>query len=88
MLSRDGICRPSAYDQIEIERLQKLVQETIDILNRCPQPDIFLGRKTYEPFPWENDAPMEKAQLREEWNVARIPGHAAHPCIGSHHEKS
>ena len=54
MLVRRGICRPSQEEADELKRLREIVAETRAILMRFPLPDTFLGRKTQEPFPRED----------------------------------
>ncbi|MBO4226659.1 hypothetical protein [Bradyrhizobium neotropicale] len=38
-----------------IEHTRELLQKSFELLQQ-PMPDTFLGRKTQEPFPWQDDA--------------------------------
>ncbi len=31
------------------------VKQATEVLNRCPPPDTFIGRKTQEPFPMRDE---------------------------------
>jgi len=53
MLSRRGICLLSQREINDLERQRKFAREAAEILKQCPSPDIFIGRKTQEPFPKE-----------------------------------
>jgi hypothetical protein len=60
MMSRRGIRRPSRSEVKQLNVLRKIIHEMTDILQRCPRPDIFLGRKTQEPFPQQKCHPQKK----------------------------
>ena len=45
----------SRQDRLALERAQEVVNEAKDVLRRHPKPDTFLGRKTQEPFPQEEN---------------------------------
>jgi hypothetical protein len=53
MLSRRDVRHLSRHDINEMERQRKFAREAAEILKQCPKPDIFIGRKTQEPFPAE-----------------------------------
>jgi len=59
MLSRHGISRPSWSEAKQLDVLRKIIRETTGILQRCPSPDIFIGRKTQAPFPQEKFQPKK-----------------------------
>ena len=40
-------------DRLAVQRANEVIREGIEVLQRCPRPDTFLGRKTQEPFPNE-----------------------------------
>jgi hypothetical protein len=62
MLLRRGICRLSEREIREIDRLREYVAKAIEVLNRCPKPDTFIGRKTQDPFPQETEKTREIAR--------------------------
>ena len=47
------ICRPTIGDARYLEQLRALVREAREVLKQ-PVPDTFLGRKTTEPVPDED----------------------------------
>jgi hypothetical protein len=54
---RPRIHRPSAVQhEADVSRSLKVVRLSIDILRQNPKPDTFLGRKTYEPPPPEDQS--------------------------------
>jgi hypothetical protein len=80
MLSRHGICPLSQHETDQLVRLQKINQETADILKRCPKPDTFLGRRTQEPFPKEICSLSGKS-LREVGSLQKAAG----KCLSTGH---
>ncbi len=52
MSIRRTIHVPRQGDREHIERVRSILRESLDILRLC-QPDTFLGRKTREPEPGE-----------------------------------
>jgi hypothetical protein len=58
MRYRPIIFRPSKMkeqDAIQADQAREVIHRALEVL-RSPTPDTFLGRKTQEPFPFENDA--------------------------------
>ncbi|WP_407180258.1 hypothetical protein [Bradyrhizobium sp. STM 3562] len=45
----------------QTERTREITKQAVELL-RQPVPDTFLGRKTQEPFPREEQGPMPKPQ--------------------------
>lgn len=54
---RPTIFRSSEQHQADIERARLVTRNTIEILQSNPAPDTFLGRKTHEPYPKEEEEP-------------------------------
>ena len=50
---RQRIYRPTIGDARDIEQIRALVRESREVLKQ-PVPDTFLGRKTTEPLPVED----------------------------------
>jgi len=50
------ICRPTRTDADQVEYVRDLIEASCMVL-RQPLADTFLGRKTQEPFPRENEVP-------------------------------
>ncbi|WP_298106318.1 hypothetical protein [Bradyrhizobium sp.] len=72
-----GVYRPSSDEKDELVRLRKLIAETASILDRCPKPDTFLGRKTQEPFPREaaiKNGPVGRLGAVDACQEHRSPG--------------
>ena len=47
---------PSAFqDRRAIVRSYEAVMRSLEMLQRYPKPDTFLGRKTHESFPKQNE---------------------------------
>jgi hypothetical protein len=44
----------------QLEQIREVIEAACAVL-RQPMPDTFLGRKTQEPFPKENELPPPKA---------------------------
>lgn len=42
-------------DRLAFERAKAVVEMAQQVLQQCPGPDTFLGRKTQEPFPQEEN---------------------------------
>jgi hypothetical protein len=58
MRYRPIIFRPSKMkeqDAMQADQAREVIHRALEVL-RSPTPDTFLGRKTQEPFPFENDA--------------------------------
>jgi hypothetical protein len=47
--------RLTAQDQRVTEQARKIIRQSTDVLRQNPSPDTFLGHKTQEPFPQEQD---------------------------------
>jgi hypothetical protein len=45
---------PLQSDEKHADQVRKAIRESLEIL-KLPRPDTFLGRKTHEPFPSEDD---------------------------------
>ncbi|UFW48550.1 MULTISPECIES: hypothetical protein [Bradyrhizobium] len=43
----------SPKDAAHVEMVRQTIREALEVL-KLPQPDTFLGRQTYEPFPKED----------------------------------
>ena len=50
-INRD-IHHPLQRDAAHVEMARETIREALEVL-RLPQPDTFLGRETYKPFPKE-----------------------------------
>ena len=48
------VYRPTRTDADDAEQIREIIKASFEIL-RQPGPDAFLGRKTPEPFPNEDD---------------------------------
>jgi hypothetical protein len=46
-----------AQDHAVIARSREIVAASFELLQQTAKPDTFLGRRTFEPFPKENDNP-------------------------------
>lgn len=46
---------PLLQDHIALEQSSRAVERAREVLRLCPAPNTFLGHKTQEPFPKEND---------------------------------
>jgi hypothetical protein len=53
-LPRVIIYRPTPQDRVSIRLVQQSIEEAKKALE-LPCPSIFLGERTHEPFPTEND---------------------------------
>ncbi|WP_156446990.1 hypothetical protein [Bradyrhizobium yuanmingense] len=42
-------------DRVAFERAKEAMKKAQQVLQQCPEPDTFLGRKTQEPFPQEEN---------------------------------
>jgi len=60
------IHRVQSADAQAIELLREANKQASQVLRNCARPDIFLGRKTHEPFPQGEDG---------EANATPEPGH-------------
>jgi hypothetical protein len=48
--------RPNALqDQRAMDSAREVVRQSVECLRQHPKPDPFLGRKTQEPFPHDDD---------------------------------
>ena len=45
---------PLQSDEKHVEQVRQAIRESLEVLT-LPLPDTFLGRRTHEPFPSEND---------------------------------
>ncbi len=43
------------FDVEGLEKTRAVIAESCDVLQQNPVPDTFVGRKTQEPFPTEDD---------------------------------
>jgi len=51
-------------DRLALQRAREVVAEATEVLQRCPRPDTFLGRKTQEPFPNEDETKLTRVAQR------------------------
>ncbi|MCA1545714.1 hypothetical protein I6F36_02660 [Bradyrhizobium sp. BRP19] len=52
---------PLQSDEKHVEQVRKAIRESLEVLT-LPRPDTFLGRKTHEPFPSEDDDDVQDGQ--------------------------
>jgi hypothetical protein len=51
------VCHPSRpQDDAIAEQSREIIAQSFELLKRA-KPDTFLGRRTFEPFPKEDDNP-------------------------------
>jgi hypothetical protein len=55
---------PHGLDR-ETKAIRLTIAHSLQILRSCPTPDTFLGRKTQEPFPAEEDQDARMAGAKE-----------------------
>lgn len=55
---------PLQSDKQHVEQVRKAIREALEVLT-LPRPDTFLGRKTHEPFPSEDDDDVQDGQRRK-----------------------
>ncbi|MDA9421647.1 hypothetical protein [Bradyrhizobium sp. CCBAU 53380] len=56
------VFRPFPIDADQAEYMREVVRKSRELVNE-PAPDTFLGRKTQEPFPTEDD-PMTREDIQ------------------------
>jgi len=49
----NGRNRPTRTDENQVEYIREVIKASCKVLQQ-PTPDTFLGRKTHEPFPQED----------------------------------
>jgi hypothetical protein len=54
MANRPPVFRPHETDPKQAEQTREIAKTSREVLQQ-PEPDTFLGRKTHEPFPREDD---------------------------------
>jgi hypothetical protein len=59
MTSRPLVYRISSTDFDQTTEMRRIVQQARELLKQ-PSPDTFLGRRTFEPFPWESTQVCEQ----------------------------
>jgi hypothetical protein len=60
MPGRRPIIFRASERQADIEYARLVTRKAVEILQRNPAPDTFLGRKTHEPFPEHDSFPEEE----------------------------
>ncbi|MCA1362349.1 hypothetical protein I6F14_30550 [Bradyrhizobium sp. IC3069] len=59
------MAKPTRYplqsDEKHVQQVRKAIRESLEVLT-LPRPDTFLGRKTHEPFPSEDDVGVQDGQ--------------------------
>lgn len=62
---RERFYRPSkTLHDAQIELARQIASEGAEILRQNPTPDYFLGRKTREPFPKEEELDQQQRSSR------------------------
>ena len=56
MAYKRAVSRPISTSDLKIIVMtRELIDRSFTLLKECPQPDTFLGRETYKPFPMQTE---------------------------------